>query len=244
MCFWRWLRIVLDKFWNVWELGLDILEVALYILKVAVDILGIAVDILEVALDILEIALDILEIALDILEIALALWQTKRPTPLLKYIYITNIYIYYDMYPTTVADIFRKRAKASWLQARVSPWRSLGKMVGLVHKNPTGWEGWKKTVSFIGYLHMLKPRSSRATGPSLKLTAESTWKLMVGIRILLSFWGPALFSGTFAVSGRVDQLLIWINCPSVKLKVVRSLNPFFCRFQWDFGVHHKHLVTW
>ena len=83
MFFWRWLRIVLDKFLNVWELSLDILEVALYILKVAVDILGMAVDILEVALDILEIALDILEMALDILEIALALWQTKRPTPLL-----------------------------------------------------------------------------------------------------------------------------------------------------------------
>ena len=77
MFFWRCLRIVLDKFLNVWELSLDILEVALYILKVAVDILGIAVDILEVALD-------ILEIALDILEIALALWQTKRPAPLLR----------------------------------------------------------------------------------------------------------------------------------------------------------------
>ena len=38
MFFWRWLRIVLDKFLNVWELSLDILEVALDILQVAVDI--------------------------------------------------------------------------------------------------------------------------------------------------------------------------------------------------------------
>ena len=91
MFFWRWLRIVLDKFLNVWELSLDILEVALYILKVAVDILGIAVDIFEVALD-------ILEIALDILEIALALWQTKRPTPLLNYTILNHTLLHYDMF--------------------------------------------------------------------------------------------------------------------------------------------------
>ena len=43
---------------------------------------------LQIDLDILEIALYILEIALYMLEIALTWPQTKRPTDVLRYIYI------------------------------------------------------------------------------------------------------------------------------------------------------------